>query len=63
MEQEPTAPPRGWFARRIESAHYELFCDDQANEHYGVPTSGFSYRVWRVRVFFRGFFAKLTEAI
>lgn len=60
---KPDTSPRrpSWLARRLESAEYDLFCDDQANDHYGTPTTGLGYRIWRVRVFLRGFFAKLPQ--
>jgi hypothetical protein len=39
---------------------YALFCDDQANEHYELPTTGLMYRLWRARVYLGGFIEGLS---
>ena len=62
-DRSPAAQPTGWIARRHELALYDLFCDDQANEHYGTPTQGLAYRFWRIRVYLRGFFQKLPSSL
>lgn len=49
----------GWLALHHQSGLYELFCDDQVNEHYAAPTTGLMYRVWRIRIYFRGVFRQV----
>lgn len=44
-----------WLAKRHFAGEHSLFCDDQANEHFGLPTRGLGYRIWRMRVYCSGF--------
>lgn len=48
---------QGWFSKRCESGEYNLFCDDQVNQHYGSATSGISHGIWRLRIYLKGFFS------
>ncbi|UUZ75777.1 hypothetical protein LP414_29900 [Polaromonas sp. P1(28)-13] len=57
-ENQVVANPQGWLARHHQSGLYELFCDYQANEHYEEPTTGLMYRLWRIRVYCRGFLSR-----
>ena len=50
----------GFLARCHESGLCALFCDDQANEHFGIPTKGVAFRFWRVRVYLSGFVQGLS---
>lgn len=42
---------RGFVLRHHEEGLVHLAMDDMANDHYGLPTVGFAYRLWRCRVY------------
>ena len=45
----------GDLSRRVATARYDLFCDDEGSAHYGIPTTGVGHKFWRARVAGRGF--------
>ena len=39
-----------WIAKRRLAAQYALWCDDEVNAHYEIPTSGLKFRIHQVRL-------------
>ena len=45
-----------WIAKRRLAAQYALWCDDEVNAHYEIPTFGLKYRIHQTRLYVTAFF-------
>ena len=52
----PSETENRWWMKRHLKGQCNLFCNDHANDHYGISTHGLLYHMWRIRIYLRGFF-------
>lgn len=51
-----------WVSQRHQAGQYNLFCDDQANLHYGITAPGGRFSFWRARQYLKAFLRRPATA-